>query len=241
MYMFNATHHQYTQYKNQELAWLPSDTSWHYRDNLNTRYQELLDNNWIDKKFIYKFNSHGFRCEEFTNDDNIMFLGCSFTCGIGLPVEDTWAYIVAKNLNLKCNNLSIGGTGPDTAFRLANHYIPQLKPKIVMYLESPPGRFSMLLSNGKYQEFNAGHLDQIDQSLVKFYEQWILNDENIELHSIKHKLAIQALCYQNNIKFVFIKGKEYSTVDYARDLNHAGVNSNKQFAVKVLDKINQNN
>ena len=239
--MFTKIFHQYSHHAKKTLYWLPADTEDKYQNNLTTQYQKLLDNNWIDRQFTYQFNSHGFRCSEFTTDPSIMFLGCSHTCGIGLPIENTWAYVVSKQLNLNMINLGIGGSGPDTAFKLANHYIPQLKPKIVVYVQPPPGRFSMLLRTGKYQEFNAGHLDQIDQSLVKFYEQWILNDENIELHSIKHKLAIQALCYQNNIKFVFIKGKEYSTVDYARDLNHAGINSNKQFAVKVLDKINQNN
>ena len=239
--MFNKITHQYSCYKNQELLWLPSDTSWGYRHNLETRYQELVDNDWINKQFVYKFNSHGFRCDEFTEEDNAMFVGCSFTCCIGLPIEDTWPTIVSNNLNLKCVNLGIGGTGPDTAFRLANHYIPQLKPKIVVYVQPPPGRFSMLLRTGKYQEFNAGHLDQIDPNFVKFYEQWVSTEENIELHSLKHRLAIQALCQQYNIKFIYMKGIEYKKLDLARDLNHPGVKSNKELAIKVLNKINQNN
>lgn len=240
--MFNEIQHQYSEHKNQELAWLPSDTEHQYQQNLISRRQELSDNDWIDREFTYKFNSHGFRSEEFTDHDSIMFLGCSMTTSIGLPLENTWAYQVANSMNLKRFNLAIGGTGPDTAFRLASHYVPQIKPKIVVYVDPPPGRFTLVRGTGEFQDFFTGQIDYINTEFRSYYEHWLLNEENLTLNSLKHKLAIQALCQQYNIKFVFAKSyTEMKFLDYARDLNHSGRNSNKDFAEIILNRINQNN
>jgi hypothetical protein len=237
--MFNEIQHPYSVFKDNELFWLPSDDAVSYQKNLEVNNDKLREYNWIDKTFTYKFNSHGFRCEEFSNEDSIMFLGCSHTAGIGLPLEDTWAYQVAKRLNLKCVNLSIGGIGPDMAFRLANHYIPQIKPKLVVYYEPPPGRFYLYSSNEKFYYFNSGCMEMTHPMFLKFYQHWLSLEENIELDLLKHKLAIQALCQQNNIKFIFSK-HELHFIDYARDLIHAGVNANKDLAELILNRINQN-
>ena len=244
--MFNEIIHQYSKYKNKELDWLISDYEITYENNLKNHREQLEKYNWIDKQFTYKFNSHGFRSEEFSNDNSIMFFGCSNTVGIGLPVEDTWAYMVAQRLNLKCFNLGIGATGPDTSFRLANHYIPQIKPNIVIYAEPHPSRFTLVGVDDIYQ-FTTHNIVSIKYGEIKefnnFYEQWIVNEENIKLNSIKHKLSIQALCQQYNIKFVF--AESYSElpydIDYARDLMHPGVESNKIFAELILSRINQSN
>ena len=250
--MFNEIIHQYSQYKNKELAWLINDYELTYENNLKNNRGQLEKYNWIDRQFTYKFNSHGFRSEEFNNDNSIMFFGCSNTVGIGLPVEDTWAYMVAQNLNLKCFNLGIGATGPDVSFRLANHYIPQIKPNIVVYAEPHPSRFALVGVDDIYQFSTHGIVSHNIISMKynetkkfdNFYEQWILNEENIKLNSVKHRLAIQALCQQYNIKFAF--AESYSELapidlDFARDLMHPGVESNKIFAELILSRINQSN
>jgi hypothetical protein len=244
--MFNEIPHQYSEHKNKELPWLIIDFEITHENNLKNNRELLEKYNWIDRQFTYKFNSHGFRSDEFSHDSSIMFFGCSNTVGIGLPLEDTWAYQVAKKLDLKCFNLAIGATGPDTSFRLANHYIPQIKPKIVVYAEPHPSRFSLLSDDDIYQftTHNITSMKYTDtKKLESFYQHWILNDENIKLNSIKHRLAIQAICQQYNIKFVF--AESYAELpydlDFARDLMHPGVESNKIFAELILDRINQNN
>lgn len=240
--MFNEIYHQYSQYRRKELNWLVPDHDFVYDRNLIENREKLEKYNWIDKQFTYKFNSHGFRCDEFSNDDSIMFLGCSMTMGIGLPLEDTWAYQVANSLNLKSVNLAIGGAGPDTAFRLANHYISQIKPKLVVFVDPPPGRFTLISDNKKFYSFITGTVDFIDPMFKTYYEHWLSMEENLTLDSLKHKLAIQAICQENNTKFVFAKSyTEMKFLDYARDLVHSGVKSNKDFAEIILNRINQNN
>ena len=234
--MFNTINHQYTKHTNKTLNWLISDDESRYIENLKKDYQRLLDNNWIDKQITYKFNSHGFRCEEFTLDTSIMFLGCSHTCGVGLPIENSWTYLVSKQLNLKMINLGIGGIGPDSAFRLADHYILQLKPKIVIYLEPPTARFSLFVSQN-------GIIDFVPSSLISkhydYYMSWISNDENEKLNSRKHKLALEAICIKNNIKYIEIDSIEnsFKHIDLARDLMHRGIKSNELFSEDILKLI----
>jgi hypothetical protein len=52
---------------------------------------------------IYKINKDGYRTKHFEPFDNskdtILFAGCSYTFGEGLPNEYTWPELVAKNFN----------------------------------------------------------------------------------------------------------------------------------------------
>ena len=241
MYMFNEINHQFVNCKNKVVSWLGNDSFLLFQDNLKTSMDQLIKYDWIDKKVIYKFNSHGFRCDEFSHDDSVMFLGCSNTLGMALPLEDTWAYQVAKNLNLKSVNLGIPGTGPDTAFRLANHYIPQIKPKIVVYLETPPGRFCLVSSKKHIYDFSVTESEFLTDNMFKeYYEHWLSNEENIILNSLKHKLAIQSLCHDHGIKFIYVENKEFHPIDFARDLMHYGIHSNLNLSKLVLDRININ-
>ena len=234
--MFTKIFHHYSHRANQTFNWLPADTKEKYKENLITQHQKLLDNNWIDRHFTYKFNNHGFRCNEFTLDPSIMFLGCSHTCGIGLPIEHTWAYLVSQQLNLNMINLGIGGTGPDTAFRLANHYIHQLHPKIVIYLEPENSRFCFIDNKNEiinfHPMFNISEIPYGD-----FYSRWIMNQENLNLNGLKHKLAIEAICNRNNIKLITLDDNIFNQLDLARDLQHRGVKSNAEFSKFVLDAI----
>jgi hypothetical protein len=231
--MFTKIFHQYSELADQTFNWYPMDTEERYEENIKNNLNKLQQYGWVDSTFTYKFNSHGFRCEEFTKDPGVMFLGCSHTCGIGIPIENTWAYLVSQQLNLKMINLGIGGSGSDTAFRLANHYISQLKPKIVIYLQSHQARFSLVTKN-KVHEFAPIFFPE---EFKKFYFEWISYNENIILHELKHNLAIEMLCNRHGIKLITFNIRYFRELDFARDLNHCGVKSNEEFSKFVLNHI----
>jgi hypothetical protein len=73
-------------------------------------------NSYTDHYGIHYFhNRTGQRCDEFfkeTSKDNFLFAGCSYTYGLGLPHEFSWAYMVNNNLKgKKFHNLSFPGIG----------------------------------------------------------------------------------------------------------------------------------
>lgn len=226
----------YYPFANTTIEWLPGDTSKLYVENIKKEKQKLIDNGWFPfKKINYSFNNHGFRCEDFSNDDSILFLGCSFTTGIGLSLEDTFGYIISKKLNLKFINLGIGGSGANMAYRLGSCWIPRLKPKIVIYMEPNTARFDIVV-NDQDHFLLPGY---VPKEFKTFYEDhWLADETNFYLNAEKSKLALEYICLKNNIKFFSGSISHYLKYqDFARDLSHAGVKSNQTCAEKILNEL----
>jgi hypothetical protein len=225
----------YKRYSDISINWLPSDTEELYKKNLIEKKSLLEQNNWIDRKFTYTFNSEGFRSERFTNNPTAMFLGCSYTVGIGLPVEDIWPTLVAKHLNMSCANLGQGGASADTAFRLCLGWINKIKPKIVIFLQPPGIRWEIL----NYQKIEfLGASSSPHFGYEQYMNDYWADENNHHFNTVKNTLAIQQLCADRNIKFIkFDKFPNHDQKDLARDLAHAGVKTHQSFATQVCNKI----
>jgi hypothetical protein len=246
--MFTPNHNShYKIYANKTLDWLPMDTKELYEKNLKENYESLKQNNWIDKSFTYKFNSHGFRCEEFTAEPTMMFLGCSFTCGTGLPIESIWPELVSKKLNMRCANLGQSGGSNDSSFRLCHGWIDIIKPQIVVLL-NPPGIRLEIIDAVVMRHLYPTWIRNTSTAYKDFLKDWIRDDNNNYFNKLKNSLAIENLCKERNIKFVFLEGEELTKIqidlskelgylDRARDLAHRGILSNKNFAEYALTKL----
>jgi hypothetical protein len=212
-------------YSNQELEWFPSDTKELYESNLlnNAKREQLETYGWIDNHFTYKFNSEGFRCGEFTTTESIVFLGCSFTMGIGLPIANTFARVVADELGLECYNLGVGGSSNDTAFRLARHWVPHIRPKLVI-LMSPSHYRLEIKEKHRYKSLIPSSL-RFPKPMEPWYEEWVINESNGILNQEKNQLAIAQICHLNGIKFLCFDVRDhfFKPLDLARDLFHVGV------------------
>ena len=213
---------------NTVTNWLGLDSEASYHKKLMTRYQDLEAHGWIDAAFTYKFNSLGFRCADFNLDPAIMFLGCSFTVGVGLPLATIWPEIVAKSMNLRCVNLGQGGGAPDTAFRLASGYIGRVNPKIVVYMQPPDYRFELVSDHG-VKHYNVFVKSDSDNQIFKA---WAIDGNNNQLNREKNSLAIQMLCNHRRIKFMQFDSTELRglSTSLARDLAHPGVENHKKMA-----------
>ena len=231
---------------NQTLPWCDTDTKERWESNRISQADRLKRYGWWESQNIeYSFNSQGFRSAEFDpNRKGIMFLGCSISMGAGLHRQHTWCERVSEKLGLPCWNLSQGGTGMDTCFRLAEHWIPRLKPTRVMML-CAPARFEILDSQNRPRvQLPAEQLSKKNTStgaLAEFYREWISNPENIRLHNLKNLWATQLLCDRANIPlhhWAWADMFDNNTVDdLARDLLHPGAQQQAQFAELVLRQI----
>jgi hypothetical protein len=225
---------EYTKFADQTFYWLSMDSEELYKKHLTERYEDLKKNGWINSQITYKFNSHGFRSEEFTSDPSVMFLGCSFTCGIGMPYEKIWPTLVANRLNMRSANLGVGGTSPDTAFRMCHGYIDKIKPKLVIFLVSPGIRVEY------YSRVSNHPLDLSPANQHHFYKLWIENELNYTIQKERNITAIKGLCLERNIKFVVYNSEDINRnmiVDHARDLAHFGVKSHANIANTILSLI----
>jgi hypothetical protein len=209
------------------------DTEELYIKNLKERTSLLKLHNWIDSSFKYSFNSNGFRCVEFTSDSTIMFLGCSLTCGIGLPVESIWPELVAKTLNMRCANLGQGGGSADTAFRLCLGYIDKIKPKIIIFLKPPGIRWELISKDNIY--YLGSWLEQCKTS--DYMKEYIIDENNNYFNNYKNILAIEYLCIKRKIQFLSFDSTDLIKSDLARDLTHPGIKSNLEFSNTVISKL----
>lgn len=134
---------------NSRSNWCGTDQPSNYRSV--TEYGRNLYN---ETDIVYRFNQHGFRCDNFDIESNFptLFIGCSITEGIGLPYDLTWA----KKLHTEISpndpfwNLSLMSTGSDTQSRLLYWYEKKnfQKPKVIFGLLPPSTRRELT-----YQEF----------------------------------------------------------------------------------------
>lgn len=240
----DAPQHYGLEFANTVSRFMPTDTEECFNNLCKTpEYLKYFqDHGWTDPDAItYKINSHGFRCDEFElNSDCIIALGCSFTMGIGLPIESTWPTLVGTALNKKVYNLSWGGASIDTCFRWANYWIPKLKPAAVFLLAPPPQRFELIMHNRIEVFLPSEEMPQQNQLYASFVKEWFANEENGKLNQRRNKLAILGMCSELNIPCQIYDSHKYMArsrdeVGYARDRMHAGPKGHKHLAEKIID------
>ena len=246
--MLNEPWHPGIIHKSTTQYWIPSDSQENFQKNSEDpiKYQLLVDHGWDTSTSIpYVINSHGFRCDEFENNvENIVTLGCSFTMGIGLPVETVWPSLVSQALNLKLYNLAWGGNSADTCFRLAEYWLPKLKPSVVCVLTPPPNRIEIIddhNTNSPATTVLPG-VDYDQPLLDIFLKTWFLYEENCRLNNFKNQLAIIQLCNKLNIKVIVLTALDDIQYDrttkidnLARDFIHAGPGEHRKLAKKFVE------
>lgn len=71
----------------------------------DSKVSHSFENNNIQ----YNLNLKHYRSPEFSKDTDILFAGCSITWGAGIPEENIWSSIVAKNLGLSHASVALSG------------------------------------------------------------------------------------------------------------------------------------
>jgi hypothetical protein len=239
----------------KSLEWLPTDSKENYKkllqDPVHQRYFACMG--WDQPGAItYNINSDGFRSQEFDSLGSCMIaLGCSYTMGIGLPIETVWPSLVGQKLNLAVANLAWGGNSADTCFRLAEYWIPVLRPHLVAMLAPPPARLELLVDYSAdstltpAEIFTPGARPMLSDGYQnEFLKHWFLIEENQRINQVKNCLAIQQLCHVHNIPCVIEHAADYMYFDrneigYARDYMHGGPIAHKKIAEKMLNDCTQ--
>jgi hypothetical protein len=229
-------------YAGQTTEWLPTDTEENYQKLLqDPKHQEHFRQHGWDRPgaITYKINSNGFRAEEFDpNVASIVTLGCSYSVGIGLPLESIWPTLVGQELGLTVYNLSWGGASADTCFMLAKYWVPRLLPKLVVMCAPPKHRFDLVTEDPCTPFYTV--MPGSDSTSDKSVQTWLVNDRNADLNNAKNKLAVQGLCAELGIKCQTYDAHDYfarsrEEIGYARDYMHAGPEGHKIFAERVMD------
>lgn len=181
-------------------------------------------------KFFYNFNEYGFRCDSFNQSSEfpILFLGCSFTEGIGVPIESSWGYqlkeLIEKEKNIKVPFWSLAWSGGsiDLEALVLSSYIDIIKPKYIFFLLPPCNRrffkFNgkpVMYSNGR-REFIVSPVPLTDSEFNSLEKAGsLLHDEDyFNLESFKSLMLINETCnrYQTKIFYSFWDTHNKSTL-----------------------------
>lgn len=190
----------------------------------------------------YSYNEYGHRCNNISDlnlGNYILFTGCSHTEGVGLELEKTYAYQVAKELGVDYYNLAMAGTGIDTMMYNLNMWflLVQQKPKYLFVQWPDETRFTLIhgvhadpcgfwKSDEDTQKF-LYYGDKIDF----FLSRKTLAEKNTQLMVDESSLV--------NINVMSQKNSEGSNLilhrnDLARDLSHPGIESHAKLTEEIL-------
>jgi hypothetical protein len=237
-------------YSGQELKWLPTDTEENYQRLMQDpeRRAYFAEQGWDRPDAItYRFNSYGYRADEFDSGPYMVALGCSFTIGIGLPDSATWARQTARALGMKCANLAWGGYSADSCYRLAEYWVPALRPAYVCMLTPPGTRVELLLDKSALttQQLPVEvFLPQSQSSLFNpsdnYLKHWFLNDQNAEINQRKNVRAVRQLCADLNIPCTIYHAEQHmwwnDQAGPARDHMHSGPKLHKRLADQFVSE-----
>ena len=157
----------------------------------------------------YDHNNYGFRCEDIeekTDDDLVIVsLGCSFTYGAGIPVEDRWTDVLCKkiqettSLKVKNYNLALEGHTNDYCARTLYKTIVNLKPDIYFILFTFRNRLEWIDDYGKLDQIIPGY------DSISFIQN--ANDGVAMYNFNKNLVLMRSLCELHRVPFLF------STID----------------------------
>lgn len=185
--------------KNRNVEFCPMDTRQLWDKNSKEYSDDKAIKYYQENPIEYSFNNYGFRTPDDFNhdDDGNIFLGCSHTFGIGHHLENTWSYKLNKFMGGKFWNLSQGGTGVDTAFRLLYGFKDYLNGKNIFHyaptfhsyryefiIESEPRLMNILYDNGRHAKRFLGN---------RFVEESLADDRVAKLNYDKSIYAIESL------------------------------------------------
>jgi predicted O-methyltransferase YrrM/lysophospholipase L1-like esterase len=130
-----------------ETTWHLTDTSSNLAKARKAKPSQMI---YDEKSFTYKFNDHGYRCDDFKLADEtnfkILFVGDSLTDGVGLPLDEVWARKMWRKINQTYGlnspywNLAQGGRSLDYIVRILDIAMQPLRPNLVLILTPDPFR-----------------------------------------------------------------------------------------------------
>jgi uncharacterized CHY-type Zn-finger protein len=194
--------------KNEEWQWNPMD--------LESAWKPTNSGlpNYAKDAFTYKFNSHGYRSDEFAvhSDFPILFMGCSMTEGVGLPINEIWPSFILEKMkklsqfagkSLPMFNIAVGGGGLDMQARCLAETIDHIKPKLIVYMHFSSYRREFCIKD----DYARNWLPVCDD-LDKFGMSKFCADKHYAAyHSLKslHLLNMTAKAYNTKIHLISLE------------------------------------
>lgn len=159
---------------NEEYDYMCSDSpdinkSWIKKNKTKDSY--------YDPNLTYKLNNYTYRSDDFDKEqssNNMLYSGCSFTFGIGVPYKSIWANMLNDSFGYdKFYNLGISGGSFESIIYDVYTYIEKFgPPKGIVILFPPPIRMMALqVDNKKLKILPFRVIHMKDKEEKKYYKE----------------------------------------------------------------------
>jgi hypothetical protein len=179
----------------------------------NSKRQQILRNKgFFDRTDMYRFNSNGYRCKNFSQDrESIVLIGCSFAFGYGEYDEYTLSGQLSQKLNRYVWNLGFPGGSADMSYRILEEILPIIKPKAVVFLETFAERREFKLGD-TWARFTTGDIEGVPNVYPNTYTKEelavlyhiLVDPEAAQLNLRKNTHAMRALSQSHDANFYTI-------------------------------------
>lgn len=241
---------------NETLSWIPSDTEELFDENLKNFPNDVNLNYYLKNPISYKLNEFGFRTPDSFDNKGVgnVFLGCSHTFGIGHHLENVWSYKLNKKIGGNFWNLSVGGTGIITHFRLLYGFYKSLNIKNIFHFAPIYGRYEFFIDDVP-TSLQTNRSEFFQSKFGDSYDIFLSNEQMAFTQESYHR-AIKSLAYEIGCKYYYISSNKYDIQNVkdnrpknfpylkARDLIHFNTNIQNELYEDFLNlyrKENPNN
>ena len=222
--------------------WYPSDSHSNFKKQSAKHQQQ-----WKDVELTYKLNSYGMRMDgDPAPGNNILFLGCSMTFGIGVPKENSWTHLVSKQMGMGEVNMGNPGGSIDSLFRLYNAWQYEIQAPITCLLIPPQYRKERIITdnNGdlfiaKIATWTINHMKTPEMKDIALQS---INDTEMYMNEKRNIDAIKNIAHETNSKLIIIDSYNLSPEVYnrgsiGRDNGHPGYYWHEKVAETFLNEI----
>ena len=199
-------------------------------------------------KIDYKFNSRGFRDQEWPVDlldlqTSIWCVGDSFTEGLGSPIEHTWPYLLKEKTKINTINVSMDGASNNWISRKTVDILEQITPNIIViqwsYFHRRENENTRITAEYRTIHYELSEINDTESDLTNFAECFDrvnnANKNSIVIHSAVPWASDQQSHQQ------YMQGSNVHLViqeDYARDSHHYDIKTSSKFVDYVIQQIN---
>ena len=236
--------HVNQQFSSTTQFWTGCDTEENFNTNckIEKNYKKLKDLGWVDAEVLtYKYNSQGFRDDEFDQQPAGIALGCSHTEGVGIYAKHAWPQQLQNILGQKIWNLGVGGCALDTCYRLLEYWIDHLNVDFVVCAVPGISRYEIFNDNNWSSTIPGDQHWPNMPWLTGYHKNYLSYDQNSELNRRKNLQAMQYICDKHNVLFYYDLMEDFSDGALARDLTHSGPIAAQNLAKKFFNNIKGNN
>lgn len=220
-----------------EFSRYGSDSRGEYNHLLKTQPEDWIYRN---KSVTYVRNRYGHRCCEIEelSEYFILFTGCSLAEGIAVALEDTYAYQLSKELGLDYYNLSLSASGPDLVALNLSLWFKNIQriPKLVV-LQWPSVNRKFNKQGNDVYPLGPWIYDRFDFFNHKTKQDFmnVINSEYFDHYYDVLRETTLSYLSAINIPVVELFANDFECVDYGRDMQHPGIESN----LRIVELIKQ--